>query len=430
MASDAVQSYEAEQQRLQAEYDGARGEIEITAPKEPEVNPEVYRDVEPMLYRGFITVSAEFSIGKDDLYLVFKSLNHHEFELLRFSGGLRNERVAQSFWNTFLAYGVFMIDGVNVLVERERWIPKIAETFEAFPKEAKAKIIRHVAEANRRASRAVMLSEAYAMENASRYRWMQLKGLDLTAPAVTGIEGTQRLGLNWAQQLWRALNLVEDRNEQHERDWENAKFVGSCFAGKGIAKVYNQDNDRRRKDKEDRIARKDRLLREIVLGETVPDKTHMLPGAVMTVPRTVDELTDQLRKDLNNEKDWHDKVIEEHEIRIREQYHARQTQQETVARENATQFGNQYVVGNADMTGLTPKEVEKRVAQTKQLQAQAASRMQIHPEADEKTQQFLDKWGVVGPEVSTEISTTDRDISGAMPLPQPRPKTTIPFRRK
>ncbi len=423
--STATQAYEEEQAKLQAELDGKhRDDIHITVPKEPEVNPEVYKDVEPMLYRGFLTISASINT----VYFVFKSLNHHELELLKFSGGLTATHVTPAFWDTFLAYGVFMIDGVNVLADRDRWLPKISDTFEQLPKDAKSKIIRYVSEVNRRASNAVALTEAYAMELMSRYRWAQLRGVDLTSPAVTGIDGSQRLGLNWAQQLWRALNYFEDRNEEHEREWENAKFIGSCLAGKGISKVYHQDTERRRKEREERLSRKDKILREIVLGETVVAKTHVLPGVAVTAPRTVEELADQLEKDLRGDKDWHDRVIEDHERKVRQQYQARQTQLATIAQDNATRFGNRSLVGGGDLQGLTQQEVELLLERRKQLEAQVAARMQVQP--DEKLEAFLDKWGVSGPEISSEISTTDQDISGAIPLVPASRAPVTPFRRK
>jgi len=426
MPNVTQQSYEEEQKRLKNEYEGKSQDIHITIPQEPEVNPEVYKDVEPMLYRGFLTVAAEIN----KVYFVFKSLNHHEFGLLQFSGVLQGKKLADNFWSFFLAYGVFMVDGMNVLSDRERWISKLADTFSELPKDAQSKIIRHISEINRRSSAAIILTEAYAMESMSRYRWMQIKGIDLTSPAVTGIDGTQRIGLNWAQQLWRALNLAEDRNEQYEREWENAKFVGSCFAGKGLSKVYSQDTERRRKEREERITRKDKLLREVLLGEKVPEKTTMLPGMTVTVPHTVEELVDQLEKDLRGEQDYHDKVVAEHENKIREQYQERQRQQEEAIKETSVRFGGKNVIGGSEIYGLTPQEVELRMQRGKQLEAQAAARMQVHPLLDEKTEVFLDKWGVTGPEITTEISTTDRDISNAVPLPQPRGSTASPFRKK
>lgn len=423
---DQLATYEAEQAKLSAEFEGTQ-EIRVTAPKDPEVNPEVYRDVEPMLYRGFLTVAAEIH----ETHFVFKSLNHHELELLRFSGAF--QRVNDAFWSLFLAYGVFMVDGINILPARDKELPGIAKLFRELPPEGRAKIVRYVSEVNRRAANAVPLTEAYAMEMSSRYRWLQLKGLDLTSTAVTGVDGTQRLGLNWAQQLWRAINNVEDRNEEHEREWENSKFIGSCFAGKGVSKLYNQDTERRRKEKEERGSRKDRILREIVLGERQKANFTRIPGAIIMQPKTVDELADQLEKDLKGEKDWHDRVIEEHEAMIRERYTARKMQMEEAAKSAAVKFGDHHVVGTSSIEGLTQAEVDARISRRKQLQAQAIARMQVHPDIqDEKTETFLNKWkmieGVDG--VSSEITTTDRDPSGAIPLPtNPRPSTP-PFRRK
>lgn len=425
--ADVEQSYEDEQEKLRSEYEGkARDDIHITIPKEPEVNPEVWKDVEPMLYRGFLTVSAEIN----GIFFVFKSLNHREFELLKFCGET-GPRASQTFWNTFLAYTIFMVDGSNILPERDRWIPKFSSMFEGLPKEAKAKVIRYVGEINRRASVAVVLTEAYAMESISRYRWLQLRDLDLSSTAVTGIDGTQRLGLNWAQQLWRAINHAEDRNDQHEREWENAKFIGSCFAGKGISKVYSQDTERRRKDKEERVSRKDRLLRETLLGEKIAPATTTIPGAIMTGPKTVDELATQLEHDLRGDKDWHDRVIEDHVTRIRERFSERRNQLEVAAQASSEHFGDHDVVGGNDLQGLTPGQVENRMARHKQLQAQAAARMMTtHPTIqDEKTEQFLGKWGITESEVGSEVSTTDRDISGATPLPASPRSPATPFRR-
>lgn len=422
---DALQEYDSEQHRLHAQYEGEEDETSITAPVEPEVNPEVYKDVEPLLYRGFLTLPAEIN----GVPFVFKSLNYHEFELLKFYGNF--DRPTPEFWGTFLAHGVFVVGGVNILPERERWITKLTELFNGLPSDAMSRMIRHLSEVNRRASVAIYLTEAYAMETMSRYRWLQLKGLDLTSVSVTGIDGTQRLGLNTAQQVWRAINSIEDRNEAYERDWEHAKFVGSCFAGKGIQKVYNQDARRRRQEREDRMSRKDKVLRQWVLGEDVQDGVVSGPGVVMSVSRSVEELTVQLEKDIRGEKDWHDRVVEEHEARIRAGHIERRQQLEQVTRDSLERLPERGVVGGGtlDQT-FSIAEVEERVRRRKQIMAQEVARMQVgpDPEAEEKTTRFMDRWWSED-QVSSQVSTTDRDTSAAVPIPPPRPSTT-PFRRK
>lgn len=420
----AASSYDEEQEQLRRQLEGDTGDIRIEIPKEPEVNPEVYRDVEPLLFRGFLTLPAE--IG--GVSFVFKSLNQHEFELLRFMGGVNAEgNVTPKFWNTFLAYGVFLVDGQNVLSDRDHAIPKIATMFSDLPPTARQRVIRHLSEINRRASNAILLTEPYYMESTSRFRWAQLRGLDLTSPSVTGIRGSEAIGLNWAQLLWRALNYFDDRTETMEREWENAKFIGSCFAGKGLSKIYHQDNERRKKDKEERIARKDKTLRQVLLGEKFDDKIATLNGATLVTARSVEDLATQLEKDLKGEKDWHDKVIEEHENRIRTNLQSRRDQLQQRIQESASEFGGKSVVGgdeSSSLEGLSPGEVQERIERRKQLEAQAVARQMVYPELDPKASEFLERHNMA----PTNVPLTTRDPSGAVPIQPPR-EAGKPFRR-
>lgn len=415
-----AERYDEAQERLRQQAEGEQGEDDLrkAIPRAPEVNPEVYRDVVPLLFRGFLTLPAEIN----GVYFVFKSLNQHEFELVRLMGGGVGDTVPPRFWDLFLAHGVFLVDGQNVLVERQRWMPRIANVFRDLMPQAKAKVIRGLSELNRRAANATLLTEAYAMETYSRYRWAQFHGLDLSIPAVTGVGGTEGLGLNWAQLTWRALNYFEDLSAATERDWEHAKFVASSMAGKGIQKVYNRDHDRHRKEAEERIARKDKLLRHIFEGTPIEDGKTLRNGQVVTVAQTVEELADQLDKSLRGEKDWHDQVVEAHERRVREQNQAQHAQLRAMASEAADRFGDLSIVGGTDLTGLPSEEVQARIQRSKQLQAQALARgiVQPDPEKAERMEKFLTRHGLLGPEVETTVAPTERDPSQATPIPPQR----------
>jgi hypothetical protein len=405
-----------EQERLRREYEG---EIHIEAPKDPEVDPKIYRDVEPLLFQGFLTMPVEIN----GAYFVFKSLNHHEFGMLRLSGGLRpNGDLSRKFWDTFLAYGVFMIDGQNILPERDQWIPEIAGIFAEYPDDARKRIIRHMSEINRRASDAIVLTESYNTENYSRYRWAQLKSLDMTQPSATGFAGTERLGLNWGQLMWRALNYYEDLHEATEREWENAKFIGSCFAGKGLQKIYHQDQERRKKEREERFSRKDVLLRRIVLGEKISDEQKQHNGAVLVTARTAQELAEQLEKDLRGEKDWHDEIIQAHERRVRDNLQTRHQQMQVIAAERDEEFGPKSIIGGtAELQGLSPAEVQERVTHRKQYEAQQLARQMVRPELhDPKTRTSLERWGLTDTEVNVDVAETTRDTAGAVPIRPPR----------
>jgi hypothetical protein len=420
---DKSAKYAEEQDNLARRLEeGGAEDIQIRAPKDPEVRPEVYKDVEPLLFRGFLTISAQIN----EINFVFKSLNQHEMDLLRFMMPDNKASASSDFWNLFLAHGVFMVNGVNVLPERERHIQKIAGTFRDMPVAVRNKIVWHLGEINRRASNAVILTECYATERYSRYKWYQLQGLDMTTTAVSGIQGTDRLGLNWAQLIWRALNKIEDINDLQEQSWEHAKFVGSCSAGKGISKVYQQDNDRRTKAKAEQFARKDKLLRQVLSGEKSDERVEQ-GGAVMVTARTVEDLAAQLEADLRGEKDWHDQVVDAYQKKANDAYKQRRQQLEDMAKSREQEFGGKALFGGTEMKGFTPAEVHERLLRQRQIEAQGAAAQMVWPEMyDEKLQNVMGRYE--SEQEGAKVTPTDRDTSDVMPLPSIVRRGT-PFKR-
>jgi formiminotetrahydrofolate cyclodeaminase len=392
-----------------------REEVEKAVQKEPEVNPTVYEGVEQLLFRGFLTLQAEVN----EVPFLLKSLNQHEFE--RLSWYSTN---AEKYQALLLAYGVFVIDGINVLANRETHLPKLIDFFEELPPTARRKLVRHLSEVNRKANNAVALTEAYVTETYSRFRWSQLRGLDLTTTAVTGIEGTSVLGLNWGQLVWRALNAYEDKREEAEREWDNAKFIGGCLAGKGIQKVYNQDRERRKNDRKEKLDRKDQVLRQVLLGED-PDSKGGGGRIAVKAAQSVEELVDQLEQDLKGEKDWHDQVVAQEEQRMRDQYQSHQQHLVELASVRDNEFGGSNILGGSDLTGLSKKEVAERIERRKQLAAQAAASRKVPLQLlDPRYEEFHEKWGTY-----ERGDLADKDPSDARPIEKPR-QTGTPFRRK
>jgi HPt (histidine-containing phosphotransfer) domain-containing protein len=383
--SDAQKRYEKEQQKLARQRSGEPDpeDIRITAPVPPEVNPVIYKDVEPLLTRGFLTLPGEIN----GVHFVFKSLNQHEFEAANLAAG------KYDFQNLFLAFNIYMVDGQNILPDRGQWISQMADMFANLAPRVRQKIVRYVGDVNRRASDAVTLTEAFVMETSSRFRWAQLQGLDMTSPAVTGVAGTEHLGLNWAQLVWRALNFYEDQQELVEREWDNAKFIGSCFAGKGVSKIYAQDNDRRRKVREDRIARRDQIIRHVLFGEPLVDAKSQKGSAVMITAKTTEELASQLERSLRGEKDWHDEVIEAHERRVREGQQKQQQRLAELAEIREKEWGNRQTVGETDFEGLTAMEVQRRLRQ----KGKKRGVTEISEQDPEKIDRFMHKWGLGAP---------------------------------
>lgn len=406
-------SYDQTQGELQQRFEGE--DFHIDAPKEglPEVNPEVYKDVDPLLFRGFLIVPAEIN----GVSFVFKSLNHHEFNLLSLMATLDSRKAETRFYSTFLAHGVFMVDGINILPNRDQHLPKVIEFFQSLEKTARDRVVLHLSEINKRANRAVALSEAFSLETASRIRWAQMKGIDVTSTAVTGIQGTSNLGMNWAQLTWRAINHFEDIRDKAEREWENAKFIASAMAGKGMNKVHSQDKRRREQEQTERQEKKDKILRFALLGEPLDQASKGVP---VMVARTVDELADQLTKDLKGEKDWHDMVVDAYEAQARQERQAKEERLHELRTSFDERFGEKSLVGGSSMEGLTPEEVKYRLERQRQLAAQRLSAQQVYPELfDPKSADFSDKW-------NSPQQTTPTPIVGVPNANRPAGK---PFKR-
>jgi hypothetical protein len=378
--------YEGQQEELKASTGlGEETEEDFSSLdfRVPEVSDSVYRDVEPMLFRGFLTVGAEIN----GVPFVFKSLNHHEFTRLNMIfGSSRSDR----FYNAFLAQGLLYIDGHSVLLDPSIFSDNM-KFFEVLPLAVKRKVVLHMSELNRRASKATVLTEAYCFEGKSRIRWSQLRGLDLTSTAVTGFQGTETLGMNWAQLFWRSMNYFEDLKEKAEREWENAKFIASSMAGKGISKIYSADKRRRKSEFDERMDRRDRVIRHAVFREPLDGPREA--GTVL-VAKTVADLASQLDRDLRGEKDWHDQVIADYEAQARSRLHEHSERIEAVRSESAKSFGDRSVLSSVDATGFTLEEVEaRRKAEWEARVTESLATPKEGPDySDERNLEMASKW--------------------------------------
>lgn len=380
--------YEAEQQRLRERHGFEDDEdFDPEAFQVPDVNPEIYKDVEPVLFQGFLTSTATIN----GVTFVFKSLNHHEFNKLSLIHDINaGPKALQDYYSSFLAHGVLYAGGENVLQDRDSHMADLQDFFNDLNPEAKQVVIRNLSEVNRRANKAIVLTEAYTMENSSRLRWAQLRGLDLTSTAITGFYGTQSLGMNWGQLLWRAINHFEDQRENAEREWENAKFVASSMAGKGMQKVYSADKRRRQSDQKEKVERREKIIRHALLNTPLDGEDSSNP---VVVARTVPELAKQLERDLKHEQDWHDRVISEHESRIRKGYEDRMERVRTLREDHIKKFGDKAIVAGPTEVGLSRKEVEQRLQERQRERARAMEARSKHPELfDPKYAEFTNKW--------------------------------------
>jgi len=384
------ESYEAEQERLRAKYgyegDGDSEEDFEVNYQVPEVNPEIYKDMESLLFKGFVVQPAKIH----GVNFVFKSLNHHEFKLLEMLYDTSDPEGLEDYYAMFLSLGVLYLDHINMLVDRDKSLGELRSYFSEVEPPVKQLIIHRMSEINRRANRAILLTEPYCMEAQSRMKWAQNKGLDLMSPSITGIRGTDTIGLNFGQLLWRAINHFEDLKENAEREWENAKFIASSMAGKGMQKVYNSDKRRRQSEIDEKVARREKVINYAVFGTPMEGASEQ---GSMVVAKTVGDLAKQLENDLKGEQDWHDKVISEYIEKARQGHLDRMAKISQLREEHQKNYGDKVGVLSSTQMGLSEADVQERIRKSRADAARNQERLEQFPELlDASFEERSSKW--------------------------------------
>jgi hypothetical protein len=297
-----------------------KSRVEVNLPDRLEVDRDwVWDDLEAYLFKGFLHSSASMQ----ESHFVFKTLNHLEFEMIDF---MRPKKKAMDnrlhFQASFIAHSIFMVDGENMLLERPKHIRRLIKIIQKIPASHQKEILSNLEILSQNAQRLYPLVEVYAHEDRSRLKWLQIKNMPIHSSAATGVPGSEELGMNHCQATWVALNQMMDFRDESERDWNYAKFIGSCFNGKGVRSVDQQDKaqkdiDRQKLD-EQRMKILHRYLNKIDGEEEddIPDVVTLPDGRKAKVDKkfqaeSYEELADQLSSALSEEKDYHDLVIED-----------------------------------------------------------------------------------------------------------------------
>lgn len=297
-----------------------KARVRIAVPEQYKaVDEDVWSDLESYLFKGFLT-SPSYLFGHT---FVFKTLNHHELAYVRHFKPMRSTPVDvhANYRAYFIAYSLFVVDGENVLHDRPSHVKKLVDVVRKMDDGVQEEILLNLTALNNRATRLYPLTEIYVHEPRSRFRWMQVLGTPVHSPLNTGTPGTDELGMNQCQQAWTALNRILDDREEIEAHWANAKFIGSCWNGKGVRSIEERDRARKEKERSDLEDLKMKVLYRYlnrVTGKEEVEERHQLPdGRMATVVKRfrdegIEALADQLERAVNNEKDHHDLVVERH----------------------------------------------------------------------------------------------------------------------
>lgn len=331
-----------------------------------------FRGVSDLIYRGFLTTKAQ--VG--DVHIVLKSLNHRELASIQDRCPLQgHSSYFEIFEALFLSYAIYIMDGENLLIGRPQNIEEMLPAMREVPQNIRLGLLRELLILQRAQDTALLNLEAYSYTGESRHNWGAYRGQIICDSRLTGVAGTDTLGLNTHQTAWVYLNQQEDIRLEAEQQWAFVKFVASASNPKGVKKIDSQDKARQKKLREDR----DRVI-----------QGNLYKGPHRIEPKTVDDLHRQLRADLEGTKDLHDRIIEAYETSIAERRRQRQLEQEEKLRDiraererELAELSPEELAGGAGFVTLLSKD-----QLSKHREEQTAARRRFVNEMTDRRQQI------------------------------------------
>jgi hypothetical protein len=334
----------------------------------------MYESLEQLLFRGFITVR----VKAQGITIVLKSMNMREFEwaneIMDGVEDLRHLALSQ------LAVSIYRLNGRNVLMSREEHVFDLIDTLAYLSPSVVMQLFQAVQVLN---SRAVKISERlvpFMYGTRSKVLWTSYKGHLLCDPKVTGIEGTQYLGLNEVQKNWCYLHTLDDQHVIFERQYDMAKFIVSPHT-KEIKKINEQDRQMKFDEQE---------RRQRIHEQGFDDGFERTTEIVATTPA---EMKDQIERTLRGEKDFHDMVVENYLNKVRAKMDRERREAATIAA-SAKEAWDQMYAGDQPvpkLRPLSPKEVQEELALRRQSRHDRLIHTPDHVENhdDERERKFL-----------------------------------------
>ena len=344
-----------------------------------EPNPN-YDDVEDMLFKGFLTLPSRIN----GVSVVFKTINEKEHELANMMVVGEDETAQQERLCYFLAYSVFVFNGVNILPYREEWVHSLVQLFSDLPFSFCLYLISLLSDLNARAKACVSDVEPYSFGVESRHNWQAYGSHLLSDRSITAIPGTENLGMNNHQKLWIFYNTREDVKQEYDRDYSLAKFMVSPHANKSVKRMNSKDQAKQRRE-----AKKRRDMYLTKDGDVVTTEE----GQIRIEQRSVEELVAEMKKDLSGEKDFHDQVVEAHQKKVKAM-HDQKLEERQQRRAQARAKNNEVFdgVGSKRSFAVYDEEQVEQITKKKQERKSELLKEGAYQDNFHERQEYIDKW--------------------------------------
>ena len=289
----------------------------VLPPTTYEQRSSLYEDLTTLLTTGFLTHKC--SLGGS--VIAIRILNTADNFFLANCVYDKNE-AQWMLWT--ISRAVWMIDGFIFLGEKN-YAHYVYQQIQHLPRKMITRLFRLVVKLTRKVSEQHSLVEAFFYEEQSRSLWSQIKHLALPSDKVSGIIGSETIGINHIQRIWVSLNNYRDTVIEERKEWANAKFIASASAPKGVDKINKKEQSALQQEENTRK----RFLDEFFYRQTgviTDEEENPTSNRVIKTASTPDELEDEMRRWVSGEHDNHDKIVsayknkikQKHEIELRE----------------------------------------------------------------------------------------------------------------
>jgi len=301
---------------------------------------DAYRYLSDLILKGFLLLRWEFSGHQ----IIFKTINDKERALIKVRSGSEE---AHDYNIAYMIASIFAIDHENMLGKKEQYYTEFVNLFSGIPVKLHTKIVGELDALQFSSMEALDFFEGFAYTTYSRRAWSFIQNRPPNRVEFTGIEGTDKIGVNRFQENWIEINQMLDEEERHEKDFALAILIASASNSRGARLTRARHDAEMQKHREKRL----KTARE-GLGRK---KINWSEQGWAAPVDTAEELVAELERQMAGLKDRHDHYIENYMRQLAEDAENRKkAEQQRIEEWRRKNAGMLPISGS--QRALTPKE--------------------------------------------------------------------------
>lgn len=280
---------------------------------------EVYADVRKFINPGFLSDTiclGDFTFSVRSFFPSDRNLLEHLYKHFR----------STSWRVVYISASVWMVNGLPLFTYGRSVYRYLIQALNRLSVSQINLIFYQVLGLNYRYYNSLDYIEAFLYEHESTELYENTLGSIPCSDEIIGIEGVSKLGMTLHQSIWFKWNQSETQRLKNDYLWSLSKIVISPHAPKMYKSMDAQDKTRAKDLNAKRSSVRDQAYYRF---KGVLDSKNNLKGTQkkansvvhgVSMARSVEELQDEMRRWLEGEEDFHDKIVNQFKQEMKEGY--------------------------------------------------------------------------------------------------------------